>query len=153
MTEIIENSGSSSSKIRNLNLLRVSWNGISFDCTAKELPSVKDAPTWTISTDNELEKTARTLVGKPDGFEPIQLTIETDLSLVYSSLLSAFINGTSASATFTYTPPGGSASSLEIPKCSICGIENVKTSNNGASTTVIKLQPEGGTEENMPTAS
>ncbi|MDO5579653.1 MAG: hypothetical protein Q4G69_00825 [Planctomycetia bacterium] len=151
MTEIVNNSGSSS-KIRNMNLLRVTWNGITFDCTAKELPTVKDAPTWTISTDNTLEKTARTVVGKPDGFEPIQLTIETDLSLVYSSLLSAFISGTSGSATFAYTPVGGTAASLTVPQCTICGIENVKTGNNGASTTIIKLQPEGGPQENMPTA-
>ncbi len=142
----------SNNKIRNLNLVRVTWNGITFDCTAKELPSLKDANSWTIMTDNTNELTGRTIVGKPIGFMPIQLTIETDLTLVYTTLISAYTAGTVSSATFVYTPPNGTSSSLTIPKCSICGIETVKNSS-GNSTSIIKLQPEGGEAGDLPSVS
>lgn len=141
-----------SAKIRNMNLVRVTWNGVSFDCTAKELPSLKEASSWTIVTDNNDELTGRTIVGKPGGFSPFQLSIETDLELVYDTLLNAYINGTVSSATFVYTPPNGTTSTLTVPKCSLCGIETEKVSS-GNSITVIKLQPEGGETANMPSAN
>lgn len=139
-------------KIRNLNLVRVSWNGVSFDCTAKELPSLKESSSWTIMTDNNNEMTGRTIVGKPSGFSPIQLSIETDLELVYDTLLNAYIEGTASAATFVYTPPGGTPSTLTVPKCTLCGIETEKMAS-GNSITIIKLQPEGGETGNMPTAT
>ncbi len=139
--------------VRNLNLVRVTWNSVTFDCTAKELPSLKDAPTWSIVTDNTSDLTGRTIVGKPEGFEPFELTIETELDLIYDTLLMAMLDGTVSNATFTYTPPSGTAVTLTVPKCSLCGIENVKNKSNGGNTTIIKLQPEGGQTTDMPSVT
>lgn len=137
--------------IRNLNLVTVAWNQISFHCTAKSLPSVKDAPTWTILTDNTDELTGRTIVGKPLGLEPIELTIETEVALVYGSLMTAFANGVQSNATFTYTPRGSAtALTLTVPKCTICGLSTNGGNNNGNATTIVKLQPEGGESDDMP---
>lgn len=143
--------GTTAEPIRNLNLVTVAWNDISFHCTAKSLPSVKDAPTWTILTDNTDEVTGRTIVGKPLGLEPIELTIETDVSLVYGALMTAFAEGTQSDATFTYTPRGSQAAlTVTVPKCTICGLSTSGGNNNGHATTTVKLQPEGGELEDMP---
>lgn len=146
-------SGSSTSAIRNLNLVRVTWNGIAFNCTAKSLPSFRDAPVWLVSTDNTEEVTGVAITGKPAGLEPIELTIETDAQVVYGSLVTGFVQGTESSAVFTYTPGGsGAPCSITVPKCKICGLVTSSASNNSAATTVVRLQPQGGEEDNMPSA-
>ena len=138
--------------IRNLGLLRVSWNGITFNCTAKELPSLKDAPSWSVSTDNTDEKTGRVYTGKPAGLDVIELTIETNATLVYGSLLNAMNTGTQATALFTYTPRTGSGVSVAVPKCTIVGLVCKGGKNNSAPSTVVRLQPEGGSQDDLPLA-
>ena len=139
--------------LRNLNYLRVTWNGTSFNCTAKNPPAFKDAPTWTIATDDPLQLTAETVVGKSEGLEAIELTIETDVALVYDSLQTAYLEGTDASATFTYQEGGNAGASVTVPHCRIVGLTPGGGDNNSNSTTVVKLQPLGGAEANMPTAA
>ncbi|MDO5565897.1 MAG: hypothetical protein Q4G59_04510 [Planctomycetia bacterium] len=142
-----------SSAIRNLNFVKVSWNGVTFNCTAKSLPSFRDAPVWLVSTDNTDEVTGVAITGKPAGLEPIELTIETDAQVVYGSLLSGFVEGTESSAVFTYTPGGTAAAvSVTVPKCKICGLVTSSANNNSAATTIVRLQPEGGESGNMPSA-
>lgn len=138
--------------INKLYLMTVTWNGITFKCTAKNLPVFKDAPTWSVITDDAEEVTGKTYVGKPEGLDPIELTIESDISLIYGSLQAAYIAGTQSTATFTYTN-GQSTSSVSVPKCTLCGLSPQGGENNSASTTTIKLQPEGGEEGDMPSAT
>lgn len=139
--------------IRNLGLLKVTWKGITFHCTAKTLPSFKDAPTWTISTDNTDEKTGRTITGKPTGLNPIELTIETNATLVYGTLMTAMNEGTQSDATFTYTPRTGASITITVPKCSLIGLVTAGGTNNLAATTIVRLQPEGGMEEDLPSTT
>ncbi len=136
--------------IKNI-LLRVTWNSIEFDCISKNLPAFKEAPTWTTVTDDPDYKTGTTDCGKPEGLEPIELSIPTVLSSVYGALQTAFLSGTEAGATFTYTPPSGTAVTVTVPKCTIIGLSPQAGDNNAGSSTTIKLQPYGGVEIDMPT--
>ncbi len=138
--------------VNKMYLMTVSWNSITFKCTAKNLPVFKDAPTWSVITDHADEVTGKTYVGKPEGLDPIEITIESDLSQVYGALQTAFLAGTQATATFTYTS-GSTTTTVTVPKCTICGLSPQGGENNSASTTTVKFQPEGGTDDDMPSVT
>ena len=103
--------------IRNLNLIHCRWGKytrdidgtptlvpITFNCTSKGLPSYKDAASWNVSSDNPYEFTGRTVTGKSEGIETIELVIETDPIVVYQRLLTCFGKGYQSDLELTYLP-------------------------------------------------
>ena len=101
--------------IRNLNLIHCRWGKyynntegayipITFHCTSKNLPAYKDAASWNVSSDNPLEYTGRTVTGKSEGIETIELTIETDPTIVYQRLLTCFGKWYQSDLEMTYLP-------------------------------------------------
>lgn len=94
--------GENTKPIRNMNWVHAMWALIQFDASNKGLPSFKDAPTWTISSDNISEFSARTMVGKSEGLEVIELTVETDPIKVYRGLLAYYGRNICADLVLTY---------------------------------------------------
>lgn len=88
--------------IKSMNWIHAMWANIQFDCSSKGLPSFKDAPTWTSASDNTSEFSARTIVGKSEGMEVIELVVETDPIKVYRGLLAFYGRGIMADLLLTY---------------------------------------------------
>ena len=88
--------------IRSMNWIHAMWANIQFDCSSKGLPSFKDAPTSTVASDNTGEFSARTIVGKSEGLEVIELVVETDPIKVYQGLLGFYGRGVMADLLLTY---------------------------------------------------
>jgi len=172
--------GGNSDPIRNLNWVHIMWADIQFDASTKGLPSFKDAPTWTSQSDNISEFSARTIVGKSEGLEVIEVTVETDPIKVYQGLLAFYGRNVCADLLLTWANPGGTYKAafqenhnefypttfgaqepeeepdkieeltIVVPRCTMTGLAPAGGDNNGISNTTVKFQPEGGPVENLP---
>lgn len=145
-------------RINNLNYLKCSIGGgtdapldISFDCTSKTLPALKDASTWTVVTDNAEEKTGKTYKGKCEGYDAFEVVTPTDITTDYGSLQDAALNNETYTVTFTYDEGGSfTPKTITVPNCYILSVKPSGGDNNGNSTTTIQIQPRGGGEEDLP---
>lgn len=105
--------------IRNLNFIHARWGRYSvadesggstatkaftFDCSSKGLPAFKDAATWSTSTDSPREYTGRTMTGKSEGLDILELVIETDPYYVYRKLATCFGRGYQSDLELCYVP-------------------------------------------------
>ncbi|MDO4587882.1 MAG: hypothetical protein Q4C95_11395 [Planctomycetia bacterium] len=116
-----------------------------FNCKIKNFPAMTENPTWTVVTDNPLELTGRTYVGKSEGLEPIELTTETILPVVYGDLTKHRIAGDIFTLLFTMDDPKeATLHTLSIPDCQLTGVTTEGGETNSGPESVIKFQPEGG---------
>lgn len=140
--------------IRNMSKMICTWTpgtgtAVTFNCTAKNLPSFKDAATWTQVSDDPTELTGITTVGKSEGIDAIELTLVFDTS-VYESLKDALTAGTVGTIAFTYTD-GGTTATISVPKCYICGLTLGGGETNSGPSMTVKFQPTGGADADLPT--
>lgn len=137
--------------IRNMSKMTCTWSSTTFKCTAKNLPSFKDAATWTQVTDDPLELTGVTSVGKSEGIDAIELTALFDTT-VYTTLKTALTAGTEEDATFTYTD-GSDTATITVPKCRLIGLTLGGGDTNSGPSMALKLQPKGGIAADLPAIS
>ncbi len=144
-------------RVDNLNYLRVRVTGdgvdITFNAISKDLPSLKDASTWTILTDDPLQKTGETFKGKPEGFDGFSVVAPTMLADTYGTLQEMAVGNKEYTVIMTYDDQNNPAETLTIPKCYVSAVKAAGGNNNGNSQTTVTFQPRGGVAENLPQLS
>ena len=127
-------------EVDNVGLMEVSWNGDEFECTAKNIPQLKERPVWFVQTDKM--SVGRAVCGTSEGFEPFELTTPFDLRR-YRELNADATIGTVGPAVFKYlgTTPN---IKISVPDCQIIGVVAEAGESNGAASMTVKIQAKGG---------
>ena len=125
-----------------------------FNCKAKTMPAFAQAPIWTDVTDNPNEPTGYAYAGKPEQLETIELVTRTPVALTYDDLAEHMKAGDVFTATYIYDDPHEtSIYRITVPNCQIVDVAPTAGSTEGGSQTTIRILPEGGAPENMPTVA
>lgn len=125
-----------------------------FNCKSKNLPRSAECPTWNDVTDNPNEPTGYAYSGKSPQLEPIELITRTPVSLVFDDLFQHKTHGDVFTVTFTYDDPlESSVFTITVPNCKIIGLEPQGGETSAGSQTTIKILPEGGSADNMPSVT
>lgn len=125
-----------------------------FNCKSKNLPTFADPTTWTDVTDNPSEPTGYAYAGKPEQIQIIELVTRTPLQLVYDEMVAHLTAGDVFTLSLKYDDPHEtSVYEVSITNVQVVGINPEAGENNAGSQTTIKLLPEGGSANNMPTVT
>lgn len=125
-----------------------------FNCKSKTAPACSAAPVWTDVTDNPDEPTGYAYAGKPEQLEPITLITRTPLELTYGGLLEHQKAGDVFTLTYTYDDPHEAlVYHVSVANCQIVDVSPSAGGNDAGSETRIRVLPEGGAGNNMPTVS
>ncbi|MGI6401896.1 MAG: hypothetical protein ACOX0A_07290 [Thermoguttaceae bacterium] len=125
-----------------------------FNCKSKTVPACSPAPVWTDVTDNPDEPVGYAYAGKPEQLETIALVTRTPLPLVYEALLEHQKSGDVFTLTYTYDDPHETeVYTISVSKCQIVDVAPSAGGNDSGSETRIRVLPEGGASENMPTVA
>ena len=124
------------------------------NCKSKTAPACSAAPVWTDVTDNPNEPTGYAYAGKPEQLETIELVTRTPVALTYDDLAEHMKAGDVFTATYLYDDPHEtSIYRITVPNCQIVDVAPTAGSTEGGSQTTIRILPEGGAPENMPTVA
>ncbi len=112
-----------------------------FPCSAKGFFSLKDAPTWSVVTDDPAQLTGKTYVGKTEGAEPIEVSTETVFDMNHE-FAKHQVAGDIFTLIFTYDDPlETKIYTITIDDCQVLGVSTETSDINGGSTTTFKFQP------------
>ena len=125
-----------------------------FNCKSKSIPSFSQSPTWVDVTDNPSEPTGYAYAGKPEQLEVVELITRTPLQLTYEDLVEHQKSGDVFLLSFCYDDPHETAVyTIGVPNCQIIDVAPTAGANDSGSQTRIRVLPEGGSAENMPTVT
>ncbi|MDO5310098.1 MAG: hypothetical protein Q4G03_11495 [Planctomycetia bacterium] len=125
-----------------------------FNCKTKSMPAFSKAPTWHDVTDNPSEPSGYAYAGKPEQLDVIELTTRTPIQLVYEDLIEHQKSGDVFSLEYIYDDPHEtSVYTVALPNCQIIDVAPTAGANDAGSQTRIRILPEGGSAENMPSVT
>ncbi len=126
----------------------------SFNCSAKALPSISERPTWTVNNDDTGPMEGVTYAGRPEKFEPIELTTRTPVGGTLTWLQRVLYLGVHGALIFTYTDAlQDLLATITMHDCVLTGITHSGGELSAISTTTLRFQPSGIYQPEVETSS